>query len=925
MKLSSLILLFVFGIAMIPSQAISQTHQSVKGRVLSKESGKAIAFATVVLNESQKWSTTNLKGEFSIDNVQNGEYTIIVSCLGYKKIQDTISLTELRNPFTLHMSVESQDLSEVTVIAEESRENGTSSVIKKDALNHLQPSSFADILELLPGGVSSNRSLTSMNLISLRAPVETAKISNRENTYNSSLGTAFVVDGTPLSNDAQLQTVSGAVTYTNTSDDYLVYRNTTGKGIDMRMIPTDDIESVEIVRGIPSVAYGSLSSGLVNIQRSYKKKPLELRAKANSGMKLFALGKGFEFGNKTLNVNLDYINYKSDPRNVMTNYSRMTASLRFKDVWNTNSGMLKLKTNINYTGSFDESKRDEENDTKDEFYKNDYNKYRLASNLNYYFDRGIVKNINFSVSGSYTFENKKIRRYRTGRMSPILIEKEEGEYYGEFLPASYLANLKIEGKPVFLFANLNSKLDFDVLGTNHNLIVGADWRYNKNFGRGEVFDVTRPLYAGNGRPRPAKDIPAMEELAIYAEENLLVPIGLNRLKIRVGVRAASLLNVSDKYCISNKFYLDPRFNLSWQFPSFMIFDKLSKLSVRTGFGWHTKFPTLSHLYPNKVYYDAVQLNFYSQNDQLRQMHYKTKIIDPTNFALKPNRNQKMEVGLEFKSGKIKFDITAYKEEMSEGLRRMSNYDLFSFKKYIIESGPDPSTLNAPPTIDMFDYKQYKRFVSYGQSKNGSREEKKGIEYQLDLGRIEAIKSRVSINGAWMYMKYGSDAPRYKTSSVVIGGDDYPYMGYYEWDTSREYEQFNTNFRFDTQIDELGLIFSSTFQVLWYTSWKYSPHNGMPSYYIDMNDNKFEYTEADTQDPILKHLYEKPSDNAFDTERVPITIDYNLKVTKLINQNMRLAFYVNRILYYYPDYNRKDGFRVKRSASPYFGMELNINI
>lgn len=917
--------IYLFFIVIIPIKTFAQDNNILKGKVISKESGNAIVFATVVLNEANKWSATNLDGEFSIEKVSNGKYSIVVSCMGYKTIRDTISISNSRKLLIFKMQVESHDLSEVTVIAEESKEQGATSVIKKDALKHLQPSSFADIIELLPGGISTNKSLTSMNLISLRTPIETAKISNSDNAYNSSLGTAFVIDGTPLSNDAQLQNVSGAATYTGTSDNYLVYRNTTGKGIDMRMLPTDDIESVEIVRGISSVVYGSLSSGLVNVKRTYKKKPLELRAKANSGMKLFAMGKGFEFGNKTLNVNVDYVDYKSDPRNVMTNYSRMTASLRFKDVWNTRTGMLKLKTNLNYTGSFDESKRDEENDTKDEFYKNDYNKYRLASNLDCFFDNGILKNINFSVAGSYTSENKNIRRYKTGRTSPILIEKEEGEYYGEFLPASYLANLKIEGKPVFFFASLKSKLDFDVFGLSHNLTVGADWRYNKNFGKGEIFDVRRPLYSGNGRPRPTKDIPGMEEFAFYVEDNLLIPIGQNRLKIRAGVRTASLLNISGRYSISNKFYADPRFNLGWQFPSFILLDKVSQLSLRAGFGWHTKFPTLSHLYPNKVYYDAVQLNYYSQNDKLRQMHYKTKIIDPTNFALKPNRNKKMEIGLELRSGKIKFDVTAYKEKMNEGFRRMSNYEPFSYKRYTVESGPDPSTLTTPPTVDMFDYKQYKRFVLYGQTTNGSNEEKKGVEYQFDFGRIEAIKSRVSINGAWMHMKYGSDAPRYKSSSVVIGGNDYPYMGYYEWDTSREYEQFNTNFRFDTQIDELGLIFSSTFQVLWYTNWKYIPNNGMPSYYIDMNENRFEYTEADSKDPILKHLYEKPSSNAFDTWRVPITIDYNLKVTKLINQNIRLAFYVNRILYYYPDYNRKDGYRVHRKATPYFGMELNINI
>jgi hypothetical protein len=326
-----------------------------------------------------------------------------------------------------------------------------------------------------------------------------------------------------------------------------------------------------------------------------------------------------------------------------------------------------------------------------------------------------------------------------------------------------------------------------------------------------------------------------------------------------------------------------------------------------------------------MYIDAVQLNFYSQNEKLRQMQYVTKAIDPTNYNLTPNRNKKWEMGIGISTKKINFDLTAYKESMTGGFRNMSRYFVFNHKKYDVSSGPDPATLTSPPTVDMFDYKQYRRFVLYGQKVNGAREEKKGIEYQLDLGRIEAIRSRVSINGAWMQMKYGTSAPRYRTSSTVIGDDGYPYIGYYNWNTSREYEQFNTNIRFDTQIEELGLIFSSSFQVLWYTSWKYTPHNGMPLYYFDMDGNKFNYTDADKTDAVLRFLYDEPSINEFDTWRVPIAIDYNLKVTKHINENMRLAFYVNRIMHYYPDYSRKDGLRVTRDASPYFGMELNINI
>ncbi len=488
-----------------------------------------------------------------------------------------------------------------------------------------------------------------------------------------------------------------------------------------------------------------------------------------------------------------------------------------------------------------------------------------------------------------------------------------------------MAHLKIDGKPLSLFAKLNTNLFFDSYGITHNIFAGADWRFNKNYGKGEIFDIRRPLYAGNGRPRASKDIPAMEEFSFYGEDNLLVPFGENRLKIQAGLRATTMLNVASKYKISNQFYFDPRVNISWQFPKIELFHSSMKWSIRAGFGWHTRFPTLSHLYPNKLYVDAVQLNFFSQNEKLRQMQYKTEIINPVNYNLTPNRNKKWEIGFTMQSKKIRFDITAYHEKMTGGFRNMSNYNIFNYKSYDISTGPDPKDLTAPPTVDMFQYKAIKRFVLYNQKENGAVEEKKGIEYQLDLGRIDAIKSRVSINGAFMQMKYGISAPRYRTSSTVIGGKDYPYMGYYTWNDSRQYEQFNTNFRFDTQIENLGLIFSSTFQVLWYTSWKYNKHNGMPDFYMDMEGNKYQYTMADTTDPILRFLYDKPSSGAFDTWRVPITIDYNLKVTKLLNKNMKLAFYVNRILYYYPDYSRKDGFKIKREASPYFGMELNINI
>ena len=918
MKLSSLIVLFVLGITFIPSQAISQTYPAVKGRLVAKESGKPIAFATVVLKESLKWSSTNLNGEFSIDNVPNGEYTIMVSCLGYQKIQDTISLTAQRKLFTLQMSVESQDLSEVIVIAEESRENGTSSTIKKEALKHLQPSSFADILELLPGGVSQDNNMTNMQLISLREPLEADDYTY---DYNTSFGTSFVIDGQVLSNDAELQNISGG------NKDYVTSRNTTGKGIDMRLISTDNIESVEIVRGIPSVKYGELTSGLINIKRSYRSKPFYARIKSDSGSKLFSLGKGINLNeNNSLNLDLDYLDYKADTRNPKVNYSRITGSLRYeykKEAKNP----ITFRSNFDYTGSFDETKTDPEIDAQESVYESKYNKIVFGSSLNLLNTTSSwFKSLDVLVNASYTHNEKKLTEPVSGNRTPVFTNREEGEFYGTYLPGSYMGQLKVDGKPVYISTDISSNIIANTFKLRHNILFGANWNYSKNFGDGEVYDVTRPLYAGVGRrPRASKDIPSIQKLAVFMEDKLAIPISLHTIILKGGVRASKALNVNSAYKISDEIYFDPRVNLTWKLPEVNILNQDVSFEITGGYGMHTKFPGLSHLYPDKLYFDKVQLSYYSQNEDLRQVHYKTKILDPINYDVEPIRNEKIELGLNIKLGKIRAYLNAYREELKNGYKSLSRVVVMDSKLYDSSSGPAPENLVEPPTVDMFEYEERKDYMFYSKKINGAKESKHGIEYQIDFGEVDVIKSRLSINGAWMRAKYDLSEPTYKRPQRYVDADKYPYVGLYNWDLGKEYEQFNTNFRADTYIKEFGLIFSTAVQCMWYYQRKNNLHNGMPDSYIDKSGNIFEYNESDTTDPILRFLYYKPSSNQFDSNRVPIGIDVNLTVSKNIGNQMELSFYVNRILDYHPDYTRNDGLQVRRIANPYFGMELNINL
>lgn len=288
-------------------------------------------------------------------------------------------------------------IAEVVVTAQETRGVTAASVIEKHAMEHLQPSSFSDILELLPGGRSQDPALNTPNTIRIR---ETGTASS----YNtSSLGTSFMIDGAPISTNANRQEVKGAW---ETSTEGRSYVNS---GVDMRTISTDDIEKVEVVRGIPSVEYGDLTSGLVKIERKRGGNNWEARLKADMDSKLFYLAKGFEWKPRrmTLNLSIDYLDAKADPRNRLENYKRLSFSARFFKTWSLGRYDMQLKTNFDYTGSFDNDKNDPDLDNQAvDSYKSQYNRYALNAGFTFLprNKRQWFRSLNAMLSTSYEYD-----------------------------------------------------------------------------------------------------------------------------------------------------------------------------------------------------------------------------------------------------------------------------------------------------------------------------------------------------------------------------------------------------------------------------------------------------------------------------------------------------------------------------------------
>ena len=83
--------------------------------------------------------------------------------------------------------------------------------------------------------------------------------------------------------------------------------------------------------------------------------------------------------------------------------------------------------------------------------------------------------------------------------------------------------------------------------------------------------------------------------------------------------------------------------MKWLFPAFFIGDQKLSYEIGGGIGWHSMMPSLTQLYPNLLYEDIIQLNYYHNNPAYRRLQMITYIIDRTNPDLSAARNFKWEI------------------------------------------------------------------------------------------------------------------------------------------------------------------------------------------------------------------------------------------------------------------------------------------
>ena len=817
-------------------------------------------------------------------------------------------------------------LPELVVTAREGDGLSSSSRIDRDAMNHLQPSSFADLLELLPGNISTTPDMGKMNAITLR---ETGNLSaTGAKTQNddyaiSSLGTLFMVDGSPINGDANLNSIGTA------SDAAGDARTLTNRGTDMRSLSTDNIQSVEIIRGIPSAEYGNLTSGVVKITRINRSTPLSFRFKADEYSKLFSIAKGFGVGKTpwVINADLGYLDSKTDPRNNLENYKRLTGSLR--TTWRKTADLARYNLNIgaDYTGSFDNAKVDPDlNYNKVDEYKSTYNRISFNSDFSMELsEHAWFTDFGANFSASYQIDRLKRRKQVAPQRASIApTTTAPGEHNGEYLLSEYIADYESDGRPFNTFLKARAAGERMTGTVTNKYKVGLEWTYSKNFGKGQVYDLRRPLSAGwTTRPRAFRDIPGLNVLSLFLEDQMEWMIGAHQLSVQAGVRGIMLPGLGKAYHLNGRPYLDPRLNAAFDLYAGRIGKKPLTLTIAGGYGLTTKMPTIDYLFPQSHYNDIIQLNHYNtENPENSIINIMTYIEDATNYDLRPARNHKWELRLGAEWNGFRASVTYFQEKMNDGFRYETVYSSYDYKKYSTEGLEGLDGLNG---LDDLKFSNEKILDGYRKATNGTRIWKQGVEWTLSTPRWNALRTALTVTGAWFKSTYSNSQMKYETVNDVVGGlviSD-RYVGLYDYLDGRVNEQVNTNFMFDTQIPRWGLVFTTTLQCMWSVKSTRLPINGVPLFYLDAMDGELHpYLEEMEGDPVLQFLVRHYNQDTFRPVRIPFAGYLNLKATKQIGKHVRIALFVNRILDWLPSYY-SNGLLVRRSANPYFGMEVNL--
>ena len=229
--------------------------QKITG-IISDENNDPLPGLSVVIKGTTNGTVTNIDGVYTIDNVTPGDYVLVYSYIGYKKIEKSVKVSAAGNTtVNVKMETDAQLLSEFVFtgygVQRTKDVSGSISTVKGDVLKSIPVPSFEAALQGQAAGVQVNQGSAlagSGSVIRIRGA--------------SSIGAGgdplYIIDGIPITQDNFLRGKSGAM-----------------NNNPLASINANDIEKIEVLKDAASTGiYGARGSNgviLVTTKRASKK------------------------------------------------------------------------------------------------------------------------------------------------------------------------------------------------------------------------------------------------------------------------------------------------------------------------------------------------------------------------------------------------------------------------------------------------------------------------------------------------------------------------------------------------------------------------------------------------------------------------------------------------------------------------------
>lgn len=874
-RYKTFILFFLIGIIPFISNA---QKLSFSGKVF--DSNKMPLFYVVVnIEGTHIYDLTDEEGQYILEDIVPGKYTINVTVLGYQNIEKEINISTDVVNYDFYLEESSLALDEVVVTAKvsQSKEGSTTYKIGQEAIQQIQPFSVSDILQLIPGNQVGASNLNRIAQVDLRNAGSYSDL--------NAFGTAVIVDGNQLSNDGNMQ--QDAV------------NSTVNKGIDLRNISASDIESVEVISGVASAKYGNITSGAILINKKAGYTPYNFSFNSTPQSYQLGVNKGFKLKSGSfLNVDADYTYSNSKITSRKRYFQRINTGFRWtKEIskklqWNHNMS-------LRYGLYFDGQRKDPDEKVVIAEFESENHNLSFSTNGSL----KVLGRTSYSLSANYTNQYSYKNISQAGPI-PIIESLEEGTYITNFSPISFFQKTEFYGEPVNVNGRIEASQNFLTFALRHNTSSGLEFSYNKNFGKGRLLDAENNIATANAGAREMNfyNVPATEIFSLYFQDDISLDRDKSNHLLKIGLRYDYMLR---KYNL-----LSPRVSFSGKY--------FEKLRLRLAYGISYRAPSMMQLYPGPTYFDIINMNHYSEDPARSFALVTTYIYQPTNDHIKPSKGSTLEGGFDIEHNDFTLRVTGFYKEIKNGIASASQLLTFDKRIWVVVDETSGTTPILEPTDSIVRVS-----ASFTDYRNTITTVTRGIEVSTQFPKLKSTNTSINLSGSYLKTYSFDESLRLRSSASLTGASANRY-GLYE-QASYNLHVSRSNLTIAQHIPQIKLMITLISEVNWIFKEEvaeYPSEYPVAYYSIDGTYNVIPESER-TSDEYADLYYSR---DFLKKTPTPTYFNFHIQIRKETKQGHNFSFYANNFLWYNPTYTDNVNNSIKELNSRVtFGIGFNFKL